>query len=130
MKSSEGKKNIDQIITDHLKNKQQQNELNTQFTGQLMTQIHQLSHEQKQIPVFTTKAIMLPILLLSALVLLTFLYFYQELQIELIFGYNLTFENSVFQDKGLKYMLYSLAALMFFTVIDRFLQIKIHAQGK
>lgn len=129
MKDFSNKENsIDKLISKHMKDGQEH--LSSDFNNRLMSRIEELDKQSELIIAFNTNSWLLPITLLIALCLVTFVYFMAGEEGTFFSGLNLNFNNELLQSNGVKYMLYSITALFVFSILDRFVQLRMNSASK
>jgi hypothetical protein len=121
---------IDRLLVDHLKTKQNEVGLSEQFNSRLMDKLHQLEDKPVFVINYNSVSLLLPAALIVLIALGSFFYFLGGNDLELFKTLNLSIDTDIFQHKGIKYMLYSLIALLGFSLIDRFIQLKVYPSNK
>jgi hypothetical protein len=128
--NKENRPTVDRLLVDHLKAKQNEAGLSRQFNSELMNKLHQLDDKPEFVINYHGISFLLPAALIILIALGFFFYFMGGKVLEISNTPNLSIETDLFQHKGIKYMLYSLTALLGFSLIDRFVQLKIRHSSK
>lgn len=129
-KDNKANRSIDSLLADHLKDRQEKVSLSSQFNSRLMDQIYQMEEQKDLAKSYSSRSYLLPAVLLVLIAIGSFLYLMGLESLTLADNFNFSIDTSIFQHKGMKYMLYSFIALLVFSVADRFIQLKMHSSER
>ncbi len=121
---------IDKILRSYLKSKSEEEQPSEAFNDNVMQQITAFPEPAFQASLFSSGSILRISILLAFIAIGSCLYLLDMSKWSLYESFTNSFDLGVFQQKGVKYMVYALAGLLVFSVIDRLIQLKSNMASK